>query len=138
MSALVPLICALSESASALARFSERVTSSYSLSSWSIVVSSCGDLRRALRQPDMVGVGAHHRQVDQVDDAQIRGLRGVALLDLLDVAEDLAFALRDGQQLTGLDQGVDLLECLRQPGQALGLVEHELPDELFQTAHALQ
>ena len=40
MLALGPLICALSESASAFARFSDRVTSSYSLSSWSMVPSS--------------------------------------------------------------------------------------------------
>ena len=40
MLALEPLIWALIESASALARFSARVTSSSSLSSWSIAVSS--------------------------------------------------------------------------------------------------
>ena len=40
MLALVPLIWALSESASALARFRLRVTSSYSFSSWSMVPSS--------------------------------------------------------------------------------------------------
>jgi hypothetical protein len=40
MFALVPLIWALSESASALARFRLRVTSSFSFSSWSMVPSS--------------------------------------------------------------------------------------------------
>ena len=136
--ALDPLICALSESASALARFSCRVTSSYSLPSWSMVPSSDVDLRRALREPDVVGVGPHHRRVDEVDDAEVGGLRGVALLDLLDVAEDLALALGDGEQFAGLDQRVDLLERLGQPGQAAGFVEHELADELFQSANAFQ
>ena len=60
------------------------------------------------------------------------------MLDGLDVAEDLAFALRDGQQLAGLHQRVDLLERLGQPGEAVGFVEHELADELLQSADALE
>ena len=60
------------------------------------------------------------------------------MLDGLDVAEDLAFALRDGQQLAGFHQRVDLLERLGQPGQAVRFVEHELADELFQPADALE
>ena len=58
------------------------------------------------RSREGMGYGLH------VDDAQIGGLRGVALLDLLDVAEDGAFALRDGQQFARLHQRVDLLERL--------------------------
>jgi hypothetical protein len=73
----------------------------------------------------MVGEGPHHRRVDEIDDAEVRRLGGVAMLDLLDVAEDLALLLRDGQQLAGLDQRVDLLERLGQPGQAAGFVERE-------------
>ena len=96
------------------------------------------DLGGALREPDVVGVGAHHRRVDEVDDAEVRGFGGVAVLDLFDVAEDLALLLGDGQQFAGLDQRVDLLERLGQPGQAVGFVEHELADELFQPANAFQ
>lgn len=90
-----------------------------------------GDLGGTLRKPGVVGVGAHHRRVDEVDDAEVGGLRGVALLDLFDVAQDLAFLLRNGQQFASLDQGVDLLERLGQPGQAVGFVEHEFADELL-------
>ena len=97
-----------------------------------------GDLGGALRHAHVVGERPHHRRVHQVDDAQIGGLRGVAVLDGLDVAEDLAFALRDGQQLAGLHQRVDLLERLGQPGEAVGFVEHELADELLQSADALE
>ena len=68
------------------------------------------DLGRAQRNPDVIGVRPHHRLIDEVDDAQVAGLRGVALLDLLDVAEDLALALCDGKKLAGVDQWVDLLE----------------------------
>ena len=50
----------------------------------------------------------------------------------------LRLRLRDGQQLAGLDQRVDLLERLGQPGQAVGFVEHELADELLQSANAFQ
>ncbi len=92
----------------------------------------------ALREPDVVGVGPHHRRVDEVDDAEVGGLGGVAVLDLLDVAEDLALLLRDGEQFAGLDQRVDLLERLGQPGQAVGFVEHELADELLESANAFQ
>ena len=98
----------------------------------------CVDLRRALRQPDVIGVGPHHRLIYQIDDAQVGGFRGVALLDLLDVAEDLALALGDGQELARIDEGVDLLERLGQPGQAAWLVEHEFTDELFKPANAFQ
>ena len=98
----------------------------------------CIDLRWALGQPDVIGVCPHHRLIHQIDDAQVGGLGRVALLDLLDVAEDLALALRDGQELAGIDEGVDLLERLGQPGQAAWLVEHELADELFQSTNAFQ
>jgi len=60
------------------------------------------------------------------------------VLYLLDVAEDLALLLCDGEQLAGLDERVDLLERLGQPGQAVGFVEHELADELLQPANAFQ
>ena len=96
------------------------------------------DLGPALREPDVVGVGADHRLVHQVDDAQVGRLGGVALLDLLDIAEDLALLLRDGQQFASLHERIDLLERLRQPGQAARLVEHELADELFQSTNAFQ
>lgn len=97
-----------------------------------------GDLGGALGEPDVVGVGAHHGRVDEIDDAEVRGLGGVAMRDLLDVAEDLAFLLRDGQQFAGLDQRVDLHERLGQPGQTVGFVEHELADELLQSANTFQ
>ena len=45
------------------------------------------------------------------------------MLDLFDVAEDLALLLCDGQQFASLDQRVDLLERLGQSGQAVGFVE---------------
>ena len=51
--------------------------------------------------------------VELVDGTEVGGLRGVALLDLFDVAEDLALLLGDGEQFAGLDQRVDLLERLR-------------------------
>jgi hypothetical protein len=97
-----------------------------------------GDLGGALGEPDVVGERAHHRRVDEVDDAEVGGFSGVALLDLFDVAEDLALLLRDGQQFAGLDQRVDLFERLAQPGQAVGFVEHELADELLKPANAFQ
>ena len=50
----------------------------------------------------------------------------------------VALALGDGQQFAGLDQRVDLLERLGKPGQAVGFVEHELADELLQSANAFQ
>ncbi len=103
-----------------------------------MVPSSVAICVGALREPDVVGEGPHHRRVDEVDDAEVGGLRGVALLDLFDVAEDLALLLGDGEQFAGLDQRVDLLERLGQPGQAVGFVEHELADELLQSANAFQ
>ena len=97
-----------------------------------------GDLGGTLRETDVVGVRAHHRRVDEVDDAEVGGLGGVAQLDGFDVSEDLALLLRDGQQFASLDKRVDLFERLGQPGQAVGFVEHELADELLKPANTFQ
>ena len=86
----------------------------------------------------MIGVRADHRHVDQIDDAQVRGFGGIAQLDRLDITEHLALALGNRQQLARLDQGVDLLECLGKSAQAVRFVEHEIADELFQAADALE
>jgi hypothetical protein len=96
------------------------------------------DLGGALCQSDVVGERPHHRRVDEVDDAEVGGLGRVALLDLFDVAEDLALLLGDGEQFAGLDERVDLFERLGQSGEAVGFVEHELADELLKPSNAFQ
>ena len=48
-----------------------------------------------LLNPDVVGVRPHHRRVDEVDDAEVGGFGGVAVLDLLDQPLD-TFVKEDG------------------------------------------